>query len=86
MTQYAHLSRYARGMKVGVHVKQDQVIGHVGMTGFDIGPYLDFRVYKYGVAINPLKLKSPPSIPISKANRPAFDTLLKHYMPILDSL
>lgn len=86
MTQYAHLSRYARGMKVGVRVKQDQVIGYVGMTGLATGPHLDFRVFKNGHAIDPLKLKSPPSIPISKANLPAFDSLVKQYLPVLDSL
>ncbi|MBN2639620.1 MAG: peptidoglycan DD-metalloendopeptidase family protein [Bacteroidales bacterium] len=86
MTQYAHLSKYAKGMKVGARVKQDQVIGYVGMTGLATGPHLDFRVFKNGVAINPLTLKSPPSIPISKENMPVFDSLVKQYMPVLDSL
>ena len=85
-TQYAHLSRFARGIKKGVHVKQDQVIGYVGMTGLATGPHLDFRVFKDGSAIDPLKLKSPPSIPIMKSYKPAFDSLVKTYMPLLDSL
>ncbi len=85
-TQYAHLSRFARGIHVGVHVKQDQVIGYVGMTGLATGPHLDFRVFKDGRAINPLKLKSPPSNPIQKAYKPAFDSLVRKYMPMLDSL
>lgn len=86
MTQYAHLSRFARGIKKGAHVKQDQVIGYVGMTGLATGPHLDFRVFKDGTAIDPLKLKSPPSIPIMKSYKPAFDSLVKTYMPRLDSL
>lgn len=85
-TQYAHLSRFARGIHVGVHVKQDQVIGYVGMTGLATGPHLDFRVFKNGRTINPLKLKSPPSIPILKSYKTAFDSIVKKYIPMLDSL
>lgn len=85
-TQYAHLSRFARGIHVGVHVKQDQIIGYVGMTGLATGPHLDFRVFKNGRAINPLRLKSPPSIPILKPYKAAFDSVVKTYKPMLDSL
>ncbi len=85
-TQYAHLRAFARGMKVGKHVRQGQLIGFVGHTGLATGPHLDFRVYKYGRPINPLNLKSPPAKPIAKAYRPAFDSLVKHYKPLLDSL
>lgn len=85
-TQYAHLSRFARGIHVGVHVKQGQIIGYVGMTGLATGPHLDFRVFKHGRAINPLKLKSPPSIPILKSYKAAFDSLVRVYKPVLDSI
>ncbi len=63
-TGYAHLSRYAKGLKVGNFVKQGETIGYVGSTGASTGPHLDFRVYKSGVAIDPLKMKSPPAVPI----------------------
>ena len=85
-TQYAHLSHFARGIRVGVHVKQGQLIGYVGHTGLATGPHLDFRVFKYGKAINPLALKSPPAKPIAPQYRQAFDSIVRHYRPILDSL
>ncbi len=59
-THYAHLSRYAGGMKAGKKVSQGQVIGYVGSSGLSTGPHLDYRVYKNGVAVNPLKVTSMP--------------------------
>lgn len=67
-TTYMHLSGYATGIHKGVHVNQGQIIGYVGMSGLATGPHLDFRVYRSGIAIDPLKLISPPGIPISKQN------------------
>lgn len=71
-TTYMHLSRFAKGLKVGSTVKQKEVIGYVGSTGLSTGPHLDFRVYENGRPINPLTIKSQPKKPISEANRAAF--------------
>ena len=72
-TSYMHLSRFAKGLKVGDTVKQKEVIGYVGSSGLSTGPHLDFRVYENGKPINPLTIKSQPKKPISEANKAAFD-------------
>lgn len=75
VTTYMHLSRFAKGLKVGDAVKQKQVIGYVGSTGISTGPHLDFRVHENGKPINPLTIKSQPKKPVSEANKPAFNAL-----------
>ena len=75
VTTYMHLSRFAKGLKVGDYVKQKQVIGYVGSTGISTGPHLDFRVHENGKPINPLTIKSQPKKPISKANKEAFNVV-----------
>ena len=71
-TTYMHLSRFAKGLKVGDIVAQKEVIGYVGSTGLSTGPHLDFRVYENGKPVNPLTIKSQPKKPISSENREAF--------------
>lgn len=71
-TTYMHLSRFAKGIKVGSNVAQKEVIGYVGATGLATGPHLDFRVFENGKPINPLTIKSQPKKPIAPENMPAF--------------
>ncbi len=56
-TAYAHISRFAKGIKPGAKVSQGQVIAYVGTTGVTSGPHLHYEVLENGKQINPLKFK-----------------------------
>ncbi|MGM9767131.1 MAG: peptidoglycan DD-metalloendopeptidase family protein [Candidatus Cryptobacteroides sp.] len=85
-TAYLHLSRYASGLAVGSRVRQGDVIGYVGSTGVSTGPHLDFRVWRSGQPINPLKMESPSEEPIKPENLPALDSVYRYWHAELDSL
>lgn len=90
VTTYMHLSRFAKGIKVGSEVKQKEVIGYVGSTGLSTGPHLDFRVFENGRPINPLLIKSQPKKPVSRDNMPQFihlrDSLVERLAAMPDTL
>ena len=54
-TLYGHMSRFARGERVGTRVHQGQVIGYVGSTGMATGPHLHFEVRADGVTTDPVR-------------------------------
>ncbi len=78
-TGYNHFSKFASGIQVGTKVKQGQVIGYVGKTGYATGPHLDYRVWMNGHLINPLKIKAPPIEPIKEQN-------IQDFQAVVDSL
>ena len=63
-TQYLHMRR--RKVKVGEFVKQGEVIGWVGMTGYTSGPHVCYRFWKNGRQVDPFKQKLPEAKPISE--------------------
>lgn len=58
-TGYAHLSRYAKGMRPGMKVRQGQVVAYVGSTGMSTGPHLHYEVWHRGKRVNPVGAKVP---------------------------
>ena len=59
-TYYGHLSRFRKGLKVGMRVKKKEIIGYVGATGMATGPHLDYRISENGRFRNPFSLKFKP--------------------------
>ena len=82
-TEYMHLRGFASGISVGTHVSQGQLIGYVGMTGTATGPHLDYRVFKNGTAIDPLRMDLPAVDPIAPEDMPQYLRSVSGYMKMV---
>ena len=72
-TVYAHMSKFGRGIKKGIRVKQGQIIGYVGSTGMSTGPHLHYEVIENGKKINSQKLKLPSGKILKGEDRKQFE-------------
>ena len=72
-TAYAHLNRYARGIKKGAKVRQGQIIGYVGSTGRSTGPHLHYEVLVNGKRMNSQRLKLPSGRTLRGEDREKFE-------------
>ena len=81
---YLHLKGYAKGINKGTRVRQGQLIGYVGATGLATGPHLDFRLWRNGTPIDPLKVPTEPAEPVRAANKQAFDGVRDRIMAELN--
>jgi murein DD-endopeptidase MepM/ murein hydrolase activator NlpD len=71
-TGYGHISRYAAGIRPGVHVRQGQVVAYVGATGLATGPHLHYEVWRNGQRVNPLGAKIPQGTALAGAELASF--------------
>jgi murein DD-endopeptidase MepM/ murein hydrolase activator NlpD len=83
-TAYAHLSKYAKGIKAGKKVKQGDVIGYVGSTGASTGPHLHYEVYVNDKPVNAMSLKLPTGRKL--ADDPAMLDEFKAHKAMVDAL
>jgi murein DD-endopeptidase MepM/ murein hydrolase activator NlpD len=73
-TRYGHLSRFARGLRIGQRITQGQTIGYVGATGLATGPHLHYEFLVGGRATNPLRTSAGVGKPVPPSLRAAFET------------
>jgi hypothetical protein len=85
-TGYAHLSRFADGLKAGDKVRRLQLIGYVGSTGRSTGPHLHFSASKNGEFFDAEKLDLDGMRTLGGADREAFDAIMARYNPLLDAI
>jgi len=84
VTIYGHLKGFARGIRSGAEVRQNQVIGYVGSSGRATGPHLHYTVVHGGRPIDPMRMKNPPVEPLDPARVPDLRQAIRQWRPLLD--
>jgi murein DD-endopeptidase MepM/ murein hydrolase activator NlpD len=85
MTGYLHLQGFAKGVAVGRRIQQGDLIGWVGSTGISTGPHLDYRFWKNGSPVDPLKVVTPPPPPLPASVMPTFQQTVAKIRQAMDS-
>ncbi|MFT7549045.1 MAG: murein DD-endopeptidase MepM/ murein hydrolase activator NlpD, partial [Candidatus Azotimanducaceae bacterium] len=85
-TKYLHLSAFANGIRAGKSVKQGQIIGYVGSTGWATAPHLHYEFLVKGIHRNPKTIKLPKAEPINKADLGRFKNLTQPVIARLQSI
>ncbi|MBX6362753.1 MAG: M23 family metallopeptidase [Gemmatimonadetes bacterium] len=84
-TRYAHLSRFARGLRVGKHVAQGEVIGYVGATGLATAPHLHYELRRNGQAVDMRTAKLPLAGKLAGDVRRRFEAIVAERLPLLEA-
>lgn len=82
-TQYAHLSKIAKGVKNGETVEQGDVIGYVGSTGISTGSHLQYAMYKNGEKVNPLNIDTPKGESVESSQIDEFNAVKNKYQALM---
>lgn len=85
-TRYAHLSKFASGVRAGTRVRQKQVIGYVGKTGLATAPHLHYELRKEGRAINLRTASLPDAPPLPPAQLGPFSRIAAERLVLLDDV
>lgn len=85
VTKYLHLSKFGRGVRKGKKVKQGQIIGYVGATGWATGSHLHYEFLVNGVHQNPRTVKLPEALPIPKRELERFNNLSRPLFTLLSN-
>ena len=84
-TAYAHMSRFAPGIREGSRVRQGQIIGYVGTTGRSTGPHLHYEVLSHELQINPMDVKIPTGTVLAGADLEAFKAHVAKVQGVLET-
>ncbi|MDB9798278.1 peptidoglycan DD-metalloendopeptidase family protein, partial [Pseudomonadales bacterium] len=85
VTKYLHLSKFGKNIKSGRKVRQGQIIGYVGSTGWATGPHLHYEFLVNGTHKNPRTVKLPKAEPVAERELATFRAATRQYALLLNS-